>query len=370
MSLDDIFFLGDEPVIKEEMRIMVQDKEINKTNNKVNAVGLDVGTGWICGSYLKTKKKIEYTPLRSCFYKIPDSMFSNSMFNVSTMKYIKHNDDVYIIGEDALTMAKIQNSTALRPLSKGTINPNERSSAAVLKEMLRYCIEAGNPDDNANVVYSIPAETIGTGNSFNVEYHSLSIEALIKNLGYKPHELNEAYAVIISELENASEVTGLGFSFGAGLVNVAFVYKGMLLFSFSINKSGDFIDSESARATGVSESMINHIKENQLDLTSEITSLSPEEQALVFTHRHVIKNAIQTTVDVFNKSNDINIIDEIPIVVSGGTTLPHGFVEIFKEEMDKQTIPFKYTDIIPAHDKLTSVSKGCLLMAKAMDQNE
>jgi len=367
MSLDDIFFLGEEPVIKEGTRIMEQDKETRDEMNKVTAVGLDVGTGWICGSYLKTKKKIEYTPLRSCFYKIPDTMFSNSMFNVSTMKYIKHNDDVYIIGEDALTMAKIQNNKALRPLSKGTINPDERSSAAVLKEMLRYCIESGDPAEKANVVYSIPAETEGTDNKFNVEYHSLSISALIENLGYTPHELNEAYAVIISELENAKEVTGLGFSFGAGLVNVAFVYKGMLLFSFSINKSGDFIDSESARATGVSESMINHIKENQLNLTSDIISLSPEEQALVFTHRHVIKNAIQTMIDVFNNSNDINIIDEIPIVVSGGTTLPHGFIDIFKDELDKQAIPFKYTDIIPAKDKLTSVSKGCLLMAQTME---
>lgn len=362
MSLDDIFFLGKEPVIKEGKRIMT-----NKTkNNEIDAVGLDVGTGWICGSYFKTKKKIEYTPLRSCFYKIPESMFSNSMFNINTMKYIKHDNDVYIIGEDALTMAKIQNSKALRPLSKGTINPDEKSSASVLKEMLRYCIEAGNPKKGANVVYSIPAETIGTDNSFNVEYHSMSIAALIENLGYKPKELNEAYAVIISELENAKEVTGLGFSFGAGLVNVAFVYKGMLLFSFSINKSGDFIDSESARATGTSESMINHIKENQLDLSANITTLTPEERALVFTHGHVIKNTIQTMISVFEKSNNINIIDSIPIIVSGGTTIPIGFIELFKNELKKQSIPFEYTDVIPAKNRLTAVSKGCLLMANSI----
>ena len=362
MSLDDMFFLGEKPVIKEGKRIMTQDKNVNK----VNAVGLDVGTGWACGSYFKTKKKIEYTPLRSCFYKIPETMFSNNMFNINTMKYIKHNNSVYIIGEDALTMAKIQNSVALRPLSKGTINPNEKSSAAVLKEMLRFCIEAGNPEKGANVVYSIPAETTGTDNSFNVEYHSMSISALIENLGYKPKELNEAYAVIISELENATEVTGLGFSFGAGLVNVAFVYKGMLLFSFSINKSGDFIDTESARATGTSESMINHIKENQLDLSADITTLTSEEQALIFTHGHVIKNAIQTTINVFEQSNNINIIDPVPIVISGGTALPTGFIELFKKELDKQTVPFEYTDIIPAKNKLTAVSKGCLLMANTI----
>ncbi len=266
-DIDDIMFLGTKPVRIEEKVNMATKKQTKTIKSK--AVGLDVGTGWICGAYFKSKAKPVYTPLRSCFYEIPDDMFSESMFNLNKMKYIKHDNKVYIIGEDALTMAKIQNSKSLRPLSKGTINPKERSSAMVLKEMLKYCIEAGNPAKGANVVFSIPANVIGASDeSFDVDYHSMSISALIESLGYKPTALNEAYAVVVSELNQADEVTGLGFSFGAGLVNVAFVYKGMLLFQFSINKSGDFIDTESARATGTSESMINHIKERQLDLTN------------------------------------------------------------------------------------------------------
>jgi len=363
-NLDDIIFLDRKPVKKERKENMAQKKS---TTNAVKSIGLDVGTGWICGSYHKTKTKIEYVPLRSCFYKIPDTMFSGSMFNINTMKYVKQNDDVFIIGEDALTMAKIQNSKALRPLSRGTINPAEKSSAIVLKEMLKYCIEYGKPSKGANVVFSVPAQTIGSdAESFDVEYHSMSISSLIESLGYKPSPLNEAYAVIISELQNATETTGLGFSFGAGLVNVAFVYKGMLLFQFSINKSGDFIDAESARATGTSESMINHIKEHQLDLSGNMLELSPEERALVFTHTHVIKNTIQQMINTFNNSDNINIIDPVPIIISGGTTLPNGFIELFKSELDKQNVPFDYTDIIPAKDRLTAVSKGCLLMADTL----
>jgi len=364
INLDDIIFLDEKPDKIERKKNMTQKKN---TSNIVKSVGLDCGTGWICGSYHKTKTKIDYIPLRSCFYKIPDTMFSSSMFNINTMKYVKQGDDIFIIGEDALTMAKIQNSKALRPLSKGTINPSEKSSAIVLKEMLRYCIEYGNPEKGSNVVFSVPAQTIGSDDeSFNVEYHTMSISSLIESLGYKPTPLNEAYAVIISELQNATETTGLGFSFGAGLVNVAFVYKGMLLFQFSINKSGDFIDYESARATGTSESMINHIKEHQLDLSSNMLELSPEERALMFTHTHVIKNTIQQMINTFNNSNNINIIDKIPIIISGGTTLPNGFIELFKSELDKQKLPFEYTKIIPAKDRLTAVSKGCLLMADTM----
>ncbi len=362
-DIDDIIFLNNIPQMNENMNKINRKKETKETS----CCGIDIGTGFLCGSYYKTKTKIEYTPLRSCFYKIPLDMFSTSMFNLNSMKYIKQNDNVFIIGEDALTMAKIQNSKSLRPLSKGTVNPDEKGSAIVLKEMLRYCIEAGNPIKGSNVVFSIPANVVGDTDSFDVEYHSMSISSLIESLGYKPTPLNEAYAVIISELEKANEVTGLGFSFGAGLVNVAFVYKGMLLFQFSINKSGDFIDQESSRATGTSESMINHIKEKQLDLTTITDDITPEERALVFTHSHVIKNTISQMIKAFTETNNVNIIDPVPIIISGGTTLPNGFVDLFKKELDAQNVPFEYTDVIPAKDRLTAVSKGCVIFANSIN---
>ena len=63
-NLDDIIFLDRKPVKKERKENMAQKKS---TTNAVKSIGLDVGTGWICGSYHKTKTKIEYVPLRSCF---------------------------------------------------------------------------------------------------------------------------------------------------------------------------------------------------------------------------------------------------------------------------------------------------------------
>ncbi|MCK5016981.1 MAG: hypothetical protein KAS32_07910, partial [Candidatus Peribacteraceae bacterium] len=174
--------------------------------------------------------------------------------------------------------------------------------------------------------------------------------------------------VIISELQKADDVTGLGFSFGAGLVNVAFVYKGMSLFEFSINKSGDFIDQQSAMACGVADSIMNHIKENDLDLTKDEFEVSPEERALIFTHRHVIKNTIDTVVKTFASSENINIIEPVPIIISGGTTLPNGFVEMFERELENTTLPFKYTEVIPVKDRLTSVAKGCLIYANSLEE--
>lgn len=366
-DLDDIMFA---PTSKQEVERMVEKKNVKKSTPKKGrpGVGLDVGTGWLCAAGYITANRIDTTPLRDCFYSIDKEMFSKSMFNLGNLKYVEHNDLVHIVGEDALTLAKIQNGSSQRPLAKGVINPNERSAAPILREMIRSCIASYKKKDNEKCVFSIPAPLIGVGDGFNVEYHSLSLSSLIKSLGFDPVSLNEAYAVIISALQKSDNVTGLGFSFGAGLVNVAFVYKGMSLFEFSVNKSGDFIDQQSAAACGVAESIINHIKENKLDLTKLEFEVSPEERALIFTHRHVIKNTIQTVVKTFASSENANIIEPIPIILSGGTTLPKGFVGMFEDELKNTVLPFEVTEVIAVKDRLTSVAKGCLIYANSLEK--
>jgi hypothetical protein len=361
-DIDDVLFMGKRIAFEDRNETMT--KSASKPRKYVSpCAGLDVGTGWLVGSSFVTKtRKMDFTPLRDCFYSLREDMFSKSMFNKDKVKYVEHDNNIHIVGEDALTLAKIQNGTAQRPMAKGVINPNERASAPILREMIRYCIEANPIKKGGKVVFSVPAAVIDS-EAFNVEYHELSISSLLSSLGYQPEALNEAYAVIISEMEKAEEVTGLGLSFGAGLVNVAMAYKGMLLFSFSINKSGDFIDLESSKACGVSESMMNHIKEKTLDLTKNEFEVDAEERALIFTHKHVIKNAIQSIVKEFNRAGSVNIIEPVPVIISGGTTLPNGFPELFEQELRNTQLPFEVTEVIPAKDRLTAVAKGCLMWA-------
>lgn len=343
-------------------------EETVETNSPVKyGIGLDVGTGFLVGAGFKNDK-IQFTPLRDAFFSIDKQMFNRTMFNKNQMKIVEIDDKINVIGEDALTLAKIKNTSASRPLSVGIINPKEKNAAPILREMFRYCIERHKKKDGEKMVFSVPGPKIGDAD-FDVEYHSMSIQSLAKSLNLSPVPLNEAYAVILSELENAEDVTGLGFSFGAGLVNVAFVYKSMLLFQFSIDKSGDYIDSNAAKMCGTSESMISHIKENELDLTMDEFSASAEIRSLIFSYKYVIRNTIKEVVRAFNETENVNIVDPIPMVVSGGTSLPKGFLELFENECKDIKLPFNYTEIIPADNRLASVAKGCLLWANYLEEN-
>lgn len=374
-DLDNIIFTKREQdmaatqtVTKTESGTKTSKKPVKKKVGKPG-IGLDVGTGFLVGAGFDGNNVVEFKPLRDAFFTIDKATFNRSMFNKNSMKYVEIGDDVHVIGEDALTLAKIRNTAAKRPLSLGVINPNERNAAPILKEMFRYCVQPFIQKNDETMVFSVPGPKIGD-ESFNVDYHTMSIQSLAKSFGVNAVPINEAYAVVLSEMENAEDVTGLGFSFGAGLVNVCFVYKSMLLFEFSIDKSGDFIDTESAKACGASTSVINHIKEKELSLTVDEFTASPEVRALIFTYKHVIKNTLKEVIRAFTATSDVNIIDPVPVIVSGGTSIPHGFIELFEEEMKDTNMPFEVTEVIPSKNRLAAVANGCLLWANYLESQK
>ena len=365
MDIDDILFN------KKGFVMVDKKKDVKKTTKKKSndpyGIGLDVGTGYLssCGY---VDGKLKWFPLRNAFYSIDKETFSKTMFNKQQMKYVVIGEIVNVIGDDALTLSRIQNTSAKRPLSCGVINNKEKSSAPVLKSMLEYCIKGHKKKDGEICVFSIPGPKVGD-EGFDVDFHSMSIEGLLTSFGLKPVPLNEAYAVILSEMETAKDITGLGFSFGAGLVNVAFVYKSMLLFSFSIDKSGDFIDSKSADTCGVKDSLMNHLKEKDLNLKADDMELKPELRTLKFTYKYVIKNTLKNVMSAFNRNDTANIVEPIPIVISGGTSIPEGFIEMFEEELNGIDLPFEVTKVIPSKNRLGAVSKGCLVYAKELETN-
>ena len=70
----------------------------------------------------------------------------------------------------------------------------------------------------------------------------------------------------------------------------------------------------------------------------------------------------------FTNTSDVNVIEPVPIIISGGTSIPEGFMELFKEEIEKTSLPFNVTEIIPAKNRLASVAKGCLLWANHLEK--
>jgi hypothetical protein len=356
--------MTDIPVDKKgKLTNTINDMAKEKTKDIKYGVGLDVGTGFLVSSRFKGTD-ISYLSIRDAFFRVDKSVFNSKMFDKNKMRYIETNDEVYVVGEDAITFARIKNQSADRPLSKGIINPTEKASAPVLREMFRYIIQGHIARDNEKLVFSIPGPQVGNPD-FDTMYHSMSLTSLLKQFGCDPEPINEGFAVSVA-MTGVNNTTALSFSFGAGLVNCCLSYKGINLFEFSINKSGDFIDWQAAQAVGESTAHVSYIKENKLDLSKNEYDVSHEERALIFSYRYIVQNTLAEVKKAFIAQDSVRVIEDIPIFISGGTSMPNGFLDLFKQELKAVKLPFKVSDIFQAPNPLKTVAKGCLIYANTL----
>lgn len=348
---------------QEEVEENEEQEEEMESKNASPGIGLDVGTGFLVGAGY-TDSGISYRSIRDAFISINKNQFNPKLFNKSNLNYIEIEDTVFIVGDDAMDFAQIRNSAAQRPLSNGILNPKEKSSAPVLREMFRHVIQAFVKHENEKLCFSVPGPQVGNPD-FDVSFHSMSIQSLAKSFNVDAKPVNEAFAVAVSELGEVDASSALSFSFGAGLINAALTFKGMSVFEFSIDKSGDFIDRQAAKGIGESESLICKIKEKKLDLTKNEYVVGAEERALMFSYRHVIQNVLSEVKKAVDEKEDVRILDDIPIVISGGTSMPPGFIDLFKQELNDFELPFGVSEVIHAKDPLKTVAKGCLILANS-----
>jgi len=220
--------------------------------------------------------------------------------------------------------------------------------------------------DEETVYYSIPGNPINS--EMDVVYHKEMFKKMIENFGYKATAMNEAAAVVYSNCA-AEGFTALGSSFGAGMVNTALLFQTMVGMSFSIQNSGDWIDSSAAKAVGSTATRIMSIKEkgvNLLDPTEGDPKQLREREAIVVYYRNLIHLVIDSIKREFKKdSGSIELPDSIPWVISGGTSLAKNFLEFFKQEFDKvkDSFPINISEVRMANDPLNDVAKGLLIAA-------
>jgi hypothetical protein len=71
-----------------------------------------------------------------------------------------------------------------------------------------------------------------------------------------------------------------------------------------------------------------------------------------YTTRHIIEELNKITVD---------FPDDVPMIVSGGTSKAAGFIDVVLRILDDYEFPFEISEIKSAANPLTAVAEGCLI---------
>jgi len=319
-------------------------------------IGLDCGTmNLVCARSDTDEVKIT----RNVFLPLDGDIQISELSDIS---YVEGEDnELFIIGSDAFKYANIFGQKVSRPMEKGLISPKEISAIDILTLMIKELL--GNiKTKEAYCSYSIPAESIDEGRS--ITYHENVFARILKSLGVNYTSVNEAMAIIYSECAK-EKFSGIGISFGAGMANVAVAYKGIKALAFSTARAGDWIDNETAASLGMVANRVTSIKEKYMQLSGAVEIKNKKTkrvlEALYYYHKSLIDYTVKEIIKEFNEKVDIEVDESIPIIISGGTSIPKGFIELFKDVISGYDLPFDLSEIRRAKNPLTAVANGLLI---------
>lgn len=330
--------------------------------------GLDIGTMNLVSAKLEdsndklegsdSKKNVYMSSLRNVFLEANlDDMGTLDLSNIS---FTKIDDLTYILAEDAYNFANIFARPLSRPMSKGLISPDEVDSIDILAAMIKELI--GTAKDGI-CCYSIPANPIDSKS--NTIYHQNVFNRILSELGYDPKPILEGVAIIYAECAS-TDFSGMGISFGAGMTNIAVVYKSIPIITFSISRGGDWIDENTANSTNTIDNRVTLIKESSVKNSSKsIVKKKKEKQirdALDYYYENLINYTITNIISRLNKLT-ADLPNELPVIISGGTSLAENFLDLTKKTIENSELPFDISVIRHATNPLTCVAEGCLVKA-------
>ena len=330
----------------------------NKDAGMKAGAGLDVGTAFLVSSRENSGGEVVSKKFRNAFINIDKE--HKRFLSLSNIPYVEREDDYLVLGDESFSLASLLKTAPRRPMQKGLLAPSESDAYAIMVMIIKKLL--GDPiEPNEKVCFSVPGVPVDIDR--DVIYHKAVCEKMIKALGYEPVAMNEAAAIVFSEGAK-NGFTGIGISFGGGLVNVSVCFKAIPVISFSISNSGDFIDEGVARATNISVAKSCIVKEQMKDLLNPAGGT--EEAIAVYYNTMVEHTLVELKKAMTTKQSSMDLSEGMSIYYAGGTSMVPGFDTLFAEKC-KEILSkfFKINDIVGVQDRLYAVSRGLLVASRA-----
>jgi len=326
-------------------------------NRQQGPLGLDIGTSHIVMAGA-SHNRMTYKSDLNAFFTIPSVEVTKKTLQAHKIPFFVQDRKIFVCGYPAQDFANIFNADIRRPIEQGLISANEEDGFTVIRAIIEQMIP---PAENADETIAFGVPGMPFDYKASVTYHESVIIQYLKSLGYHPIPVNEGFATVIAELADDA-YTGIGISMGGGMCNVCLSYMAVPIVSFSIQKGGDYIDTQVAQSVGESSTKVKIIKQENLDLTQRATDRI--QTALSIFYDDLISILIGSFIEVIDTTSRIpRITKAMPVVISGGTALPIGFEDRFANALSGVNFPVRVSEIRIAQDPLYTTAKGAMIMA-------
>ena len=326
---------------------------MNKPN--ASAIGLDVGTSRIVTAQ-RLDKTTEYQTQLNAFVTLPFTKLTQGVLKKERIPHIVEDAEITVYGDESERFANLFHAETRRPMLRGVLNQEESNSLRLVGEIVAL-LTAETPGQGQRLCYSVPAAPLGAGEEVNA--HDAALKRMLCEMGYQASSISEGLAVVYGEMEN-SNYTGIGVSCGGGLCNVCFAYLSVPVFSFSIGKGGDFIDSSVANLRGEPATRIRTIKEDSFHLNGHFANKI--HQALNTYYEDMIQSLAAAMRDAFAGAQNMPRLSRpIPMVLSGGSVLAAGFRDRFEKILRETELPVAISEVRLSASPQHSTARGALV---------
>jgi actin-like ATPase involved in cell morphogenesis len=339
----------------EENKTTTAMGESDSNGGDIQAVGLDVGTSRIVMAGGPSGHKA--LSQLNAFVGVPYSKMTEAILQQNKMVYHRNGKELFVFGNDSERFASFFNAVPRRPMQHGVLNPQEPMGQQIIQAIIESIVPRGRK--NELLCFSVPGR--GVGAEANLVYHEAVLRNFLQSLGYESKAVNEGLAVVFAELQNEN-FTGIGISCGGGMCNVCVAFLSVPMLTFSIPMGGDYIDSSVSSVVDEPVTRVRLIKEESLDLSRQ-----PKDKvtsALHIYYEEVINSLVSKLREEFEGSKQLPKIDRaMPVVLSGGTAKPRGFLQKFESAIKSGGFPIQISDVRLASDPLTATARGCYIAA-------
>jgi hypothetical protein len=320
-------------------------------------IGLDVGTSRIVAAR-GGDENCRYEAQLNAFITLPYSKLAQSLLSREDVFHEVFDNEIVVAGNDAQKFAEVFHVETRRPMLQGVLNAHEPHGIHVIRRIITRLIGKAS-SEGRRLFYSVPAAS-ATGDQ-GIAYHSATIKQILTELGYDANPIEEGLAVVFGEM-CASNYTGIGISCGSGMCNACLAVLSVPVVSFSVPKAGDYIDSHAAVVTGEVATRLRAEKERGFHLNG--LSSDRVKNALTIYYRDVIETLASTLRTKLSSADKLPRLDRpIPVVLSGGTAMPKGFLEQFTAALRTQDFPVRIMEVRLSGDPLNSTARGALMAA-------
>jgi hypothetical protein len=329
----------------------------NVEQDYTQPLGLDVGTSRVVVARAKDKKH-EYDTQLNAFVTLPYSKLAESALQRESVFHEVQGGDIVVAGNDAEKFAEVFHVDTRRPMVNGVLNPEEPYSLTVVRRIITRLVGRAAVEGQ-KVFFSVPAR--GDSVDGAIRFHEASIRQILTELGYQPTPIEEGLAVVYGELA-ASNFSGVGISCGSGLCNICLAVLSVPVMSFSVPKAGDFIDASAAQVTGDRANRLRISKERGFQLNG--FSADRAHNALTVYYQEVISNLIGSLRARIASTQKLPKLEQsVPLVLSGGTAMPKGFLDHFMRILQAEEFPLRLSEVRVSGDPLHSTARGALMAA-------